>query len=293
MNTSGASIFYYLNDDRQPVGPMDLKAIRKLSDAGIVDSEVLVCPAGEEEWKSLTHWKEPVTERSNPPLAPPPPRSSVVPSLSPLAAAISPPYPEWLPFVSTIAGVFSLLMFYLPVIAFLLGAAALTSGILILRQAKPEGRRLAWAGAITGALGLLALLFGVFGGGGEVAAIEDALAEGIQISQIAARQFPDSAAHQAKFVAYELQKVDTRGGPPEFRVAYQRNVDAWEAAIPYFEVNNPAVWFLEGFFGGLSNDYSAVGFTDYQARVAAQNIDETYRDLRTIAVAYGARIPTP
>lgn len=223
----------------------------------------------------------------------PPPRRAA-PSPTPTAAETdSSPYPEWLPLVSLAAGIGSLLTFYLPLIGFLLAVAAIASGYLILKQVNPPGKGFALTGTITGALGLLALLVFMLGGGSEVSAIEDALAEGIQISQKATRQFPDNAAQQAKFVAYELQKVDTSRCPPEFRVAYQRNVDAWETAIPYFEVNHPGTWLLEVFFGGMSADYSAVGFSDYQARSAAQNINGTYRELRTIAIAYGARIPTP
>ena len=76
------------------------------------------------------------------------------------------------------------------------------------------------------------------------------------------------------------------------RLAFQRNIDAWETAVPYFEANNPGTHFLEGFFGALANDYSGVGFSDYQARLAVENIEATYRDLREIAIAYGASIPT-
>jgi len=286
-----SAAFYYLNTEQQAVGPMDLESIRRLVAAEVIDSNVPVCEAGKEEWCPLAHFDETETRNAGPPLVPPPPRTAPSTTLTGAKVASS-PYPEWLPLVSISAGISSVVLPQ-PLIAFLLAVVGLTAGIQILRQSKPQGRGLAVTGMITGALGLLALLFGTLGGGGEVAAIEDALADGIQISQKATRQFPNSAAQQAKFIAYELQKVDIRGAPPEFRVAYQRNIDAWERAIPYFEANNPGVWFLEGFFGGLSNDYSAFGFSNYQARVAAQNIDETYRELRTIAVAYGARIPTP
>ncbi|MEC5129492.1 DUF4339 domain-containing protein [Verrucomicrobiales bacterium BCK34] len=283
---------YYLNSENQPVGPMNLESIRRLVTAEVIDKDVLVCEEGKEEWLPLARFDDGETKSAGPPLVPPPPRAAPSPTLT-AAETDSSPYPEWLPLVSLAAGILSLLTLSLPLIGFLLAVAAIAVGYLVLKQVNPPGKGFALTGAITGALSLLALLFVMLGGGNEVASIEDALAEGIQISQKAARQFPDSASQQAKFVAYELQKVDTRGAPPEFRIAYQRNVDAWETAIPYFEANNPAVWFLEGFFGGLSNDYSAVGFSDYQARGAAQNIDGTYRELRTIAVAYGARIPTP
>jgi hypothetical protein len=271
---------------------MNLESIRRLATAGVIDKDVLVCEEGKEEWLPLARFDEAETKNAGPPLVPPPPRTAQSLTLTGVEATAS-PYPDWLPLVCLAAGILSLLTLSLPLIGFLLAVAAIASGYLILKQVNPPGKGFALTGTITGALGLLALLVFMLGGGSEVSAIEDALAEGIQISQKAARQFPDSAAQQAKFVAYELQKVDTRRCPPEFRVAYQRNIDAWETAIPYFQADNPLTSFLEGFFGGLSNDYSAVGFSDYQARGAAQNIDGTYRELRTIAIAYGARIPTP
>ncbi len=300
MNSSPS--FYYLNSEQQPVGPMQLDGIRKLVQAGVIDPGVLVCPAGEEEWKSLREWSEDGTKSLGPPRVPPPPR----PSPSTLASSARPtssPHalPDWLAPASMGAGILSILTTFLPALAILIAVPAIVGGILILRHPALPRRGFALAAVLTGGLGALpALLFllGMFlgmliPGGGEVAEMERALRKGIEVGHDAAKRYPDDAASQSRFIASALQKIDTRGCPPEFRVAYQRNIDAWETAAPYFEANNPATWFLEGFFGGLANDFSGVGYTDYQARIAAQNIDATYRDLREIAVAYGARIPTP
>lgn len=292
--------YYYLNAENQPVGPMTLEGIRKLVATGIVGSNVLVCPAGEGEWKPISDWEAPVDPPLGPPLTPPPPRASSQPA----AESPSPSWtslPEWTAPAAMWGGLLSILVSFLPVLALLLAIPAVVGGVLVLKRPASSKRGFALAAILTGGLGALPALLIILGmffgmltpGGGEVAEMERALRKGIEVGHDAAKRYPDDAASQSRFIASALQKIDTRGCPPEFRVAYQRNIDAWETAAPYFEANNPATWFLEGFFGGLANDFSGVGYTDYQARLAAQNIDATYRDLREIAVAYGARIPTP
>lgn len=291
--------FYYLNTAQQPVGPMSLEGIRKLVHAGIVDSKVLVCPAGEQEWKPLSEWGETATTSAGPPRVPPPPRAHP-PASEARAATPSPVASEWFPLASMIAGILAVLALFspFPIFSILFAVPALSLGILALRQNVSGNKPFAMAGIGTSSVALLVSfgffllgLAGGFTGNPEAAAMERALAHGIEIGRDAAKRFPNDAARQSRFIASELQKVDTRGCPPEFRVAYQRNVEAWEIATPYFQADNPLTSFLEGLYGGLNNDYSVVGTSNYQARLAAQNIDETYQQLKMTAVALGAGIP--
>ena len=292
------SDLYYLNDEQQPVGPMSLEGIRKLVDAGIVDSGVLVCPAGDQEWKPLPERNEVATASVGPPRVPPPPRSHPSASAA-LPATSSQVLPDWLAPAAMGAGILSLLTTFLPALAFIIAVPAIVGGIMILRRPASTRRGFALTAVLTGGLGALPGLLFVLGvfvgatatGGGEVAAMETALTQGIEIGRDAAKHFPNDATGQSRFIATELQKVDTRGCPPEFRVAYQSNVEAWEIAIPYFEADNPLTSFLEGVYGGLNNDYSAIGTSNYQAGLAAENINETYQQLKMTAVALGARIP--
>ncbi len=290
--------FYFLNDEQHPVGPMSLEGIRKLVDAGIVDSGVLVCPVGEQEWKLLPEWGEGAADVAEPPRVPPPPRSH--PPASVALPATSSVLPDWVAPASMGAGILSLLTTFLPAMAFLIAVPAIVGGILILRRPAATKRGFALTAVLTGGLGALPALLFILGmffgmltqGGGGVADMERALKKGVEISRDAAKRFPNDATRQSRFIASELQKVDTRECPPEFRVAYQSNVEAWEIAIPYFEADNPLTSFLEGVYGGLSNDYSAIGTSNYQARRAAQNIDETYQQLKMTAVALGAGVPS-
>ncbi len=292
--------FYYLNAAQQPVGPMSLEGIRKLADAGIVDCGVLVCPAGKQEWKLLSEWEESATSSAGPPRVPPPPRSYPPASVD-RTSTLSPVLSDWFPLSSMIAGIMAVLAIFspFPVFSILLAGPALILGILALRQNVIRNKPFSVTGIVTSSVALLVsfgfVLLGLGGGSvgnPEAAAMERALTQGIEIGREAAKRFPNDAARQSRFIAFELQKVDTRGCPPEFRVAYQRNVEAWEIATPYFHADNPMTSFLEGLYGGLSNDYSVIGTSNYQARLAAQNIDETYQHLKMTAVALGAGIPT-
>lgn len=304
--------FYYLNDSNQPVGPMDLAAIRKLAEAGIVSADVLVCEAGSEDWIPLSEKNEPPAESGvpKPPRTAPPPLSAVPPrryTPPPADTAGGSPatgagggttYPDWFPLASMIAGITAIVAMCVPVLSLLLAAPALTLGILALRQKATAQKPFAITGIVTAAVAIVAslgvLLLGLaggFGGNPEAAAIEKVLKQSAAVSRDAQRRFPDDYPAQARYFAIELQKIDTRSCPPEFRVAFQDNIDAWETAIPYLAANTPLTMFLEGFYGGLTNDFSGVGFSDYQARLAIQNIKDTYQQLKRIAAAYGARIP--
>jgi hypothetical protein len=278
---------------------MDLAAIRKLVVAGLIDETVLVCRTGEDDWTPLASRENAVPPYDGPPRTPPPPRLPVTPPPQGHAWPSPPLKPQLrtlIPVASIVGGILSLLLVFVnPVLAFLLAIPSLVFGILALAQPARCGRGPALTGVVTASLGIfLALLLFATGGGGnqEVSAMERSLSQGLRISLDAQRRFPADTVRQSKFIAAELQKIDTRDCPPDFRVAFQQNVEAWEVAIPYFEADNPGTSFLEGFLGGLTNDYSAVGFSNYQARLAADNIDQTYRQLKITAVAYGASIPS-
>ena len=291
--------FYYLNAAGHPVGPMDLTAIRKLVVAGLIEETVLVCRTGEDDWTTLASRENGVPLYDGPPRTPPPPR---IPSTPPPQGTAWPSSTQKqqllrsIPIASIVGGILSLLIVFVnPILAFLLAIPSLIIGILGLAHRDDPGRGLALTGVVTASLAIFAtfLLF-VTGGGGnhEVSAMETTLSQGLKVGLDAQRRFPGDTVRQSKFIAAELQKIDTRGCPGDFRVAFQTYVESWEVAIPYFEADNPATSFLEGFLGGFTDDYSAVGFSNYQARVAANNIDQMYRQLKITAVAYGATIPS-
>lgn len=150
--------YYYLNAEEQPAGPMDLGGIRKLAEAGVVGPEVLVCPAGEKEWKPLARWDEPTIREPVPPLTPPPPRPASVQPKVAVVGAPAPDYPEWLSLVAMAAGMGSLPSCFLPLIAIPLAIVALVAGALILKQPVGQEKGFALAGVVTGALGIIATL---------------------------------------------------------------------------------------------------------------------------------------
>jgi len=153
------SDFYYLNAVQQAVGPMSLDGIRKLVDAGIVDAGVLVCAAGEQEWKPLPEWGEVATAPAGPPRVPPPSRSSPLASVT-RSASSSQALPDWLAPASMGAGILSILTTFLPALAFLIAVPALVGGILILGRPSSPKRGFAFVAVATGALGAApALLF--------------------------------------------------------------------------------------------------------------------------------------
>jgi hypothetical protein len=156
-----------------------------------------------------------------------------------------------------IAGITAILAMCLPILSILLAFPALAFGILSLRQVGRAKKPFAVTGiatasvALVASLGILLLGSGRFTGNTEAYAIEKVLQKSAGISRDAQRKFPKNHAAQARYFAIELQKVDTRSCPPEFRVAFQDNIEAWETAIPYLAANTPLTMFFEGFFGGL------------------------------------------
>lgn len=100
-----------------------------------------------------------------------------------------------------------------------------------------------------------------------------------------------SAAQAAQFLATEMQKLDTRDCPPDFRTAFQQHINAWRDAAGHFAQNSPLNSFLEGMAAGFFQDPSMFGISQQNAAAASQNINATYNQLVTIAVAHGARVP--
>jgi hypothetical protein len=284
-----------------------------LAESGIVKADVLIREAGTETWRPLSGRKEAsaMPEALKPPRTPPPaqrPQPATSPGDRRYAEPSPPPgqrsstsgHPDWLPLASLITGIVALISLGAPLLAVLLGVAALVAGILSRRTPDPKTRPLAIAGITTGALALVVTLGIVMSGPGggtsgnrEAAAIEKVLERGLRVERDAEKRFPGDTAAQARHYARELQRIDTRSCPTEFRVAHQDLVAAWETAIPYLASNTPLTLILEGLYGGLTNDYSTIGLSSHQAQLATQQIKNAYQSLHRIAVAYGARIPAP
>jgi len=294
-----SDLFYYLNADHQPVGPMALAAIRRLVAAGVIDGGIQVCAEGEDAWRPLSdHLPSPATE-FGPPRTPPPPMAygnQAPPMAEYSTAAVQPDTsPEWFPLVSLFAGISSLILVLCSYSLVSLGVSvpAFVFGIRSLTRPQSEGRGFAAAGVVCGSLSVFLTLLATVsgGGGGDVAAIERTLHEIQDVGNQAGQRFPNDPVGQSKYLARHLRNIDTGACPPEFSLAYLDYVYAWETGVPYFEADHPTTWFLEGFLGGLANDYSGVGLTSHQARVAAENIRENFLALNKLAVAYGARLP--
>ncbi len=296
--------FFYLNNDNQPVGPMDLAAIRKLVEAGILQSDVPICESGGQEWIPLSEKQEPAgpaatakPPRTAPPAQRPQPAAQATHAATSDTVSAS---QDWFPLASMIAGIVALVALFVPLLSFLIGGGALTLGIVGYRLPGLKTRPMAIAGISTGALALIVALGIVLSGPGggssgnrEAAAIERVFEKSSKVVQAAKSKYPDDSTARTTYFARELQKIDTRECPADFRVAFQDHIQAWNTAIPYFASDNFLTAVFEGFVGGLSNDFSGVGFANYQAQLAAQQIQETYHATNRIAVAYGARIPAP
>lgn len=170
--------FYYLNDSNQPVGPLDLLAIKKLEKAGLVAHDVLVCEAGREDWAPLSEKIEPEPQPASPrpPRTAPPPRTTrqprsglpprrfSVPFTDPEAQSSEPSgssaatYPDWFALASMIVGITAILTMCIPGLSILLAAPALTLGILAYRQAITLKKPFAVTGIVTASTALVATL---------------------------------------------------------------------------------------------------------------------------------------
>lgn len=294
---------YFRNEDNQSVGPMDLAAIHKLVEAGIVKPDVLIREAGSETCRPLSRRKEPTVgaEAPKPPRTPPPAQrpQPAATSTQPAAGPAVTVSQDWFPLASLIAGIVALVALGVPLLSLLIGGGALILGILGYRLPAPKTRPFAIAGISTGALALIVSMGIVLSGAGggasrnpEAAAIEKVLEHKNRIYRDAVKNLRGSTADAARHFARELQRIDTRNCPAEFRVAHQDMVTAWEISIPYLAADTALTSFLEGFFGGLTGDFSGVGRSSQQAQQATQLLQAAHQALDRIAVAYGARIPT-
>jgi hypothetical protein len=102
---------------------------------------------------------------------------------------------------------------------------------------------------------------------------------------------PGGPGAKADFVTREFQKIDVSSCPPDFRMAYQAHVFAWQQAAAPLSNNNAGTAFLEGVASGLSEDPRYMGQAAQQAQFATQQINTTYFELTQIAARHGARIP--
>ncbi len=100
-----------------------------------------------------------------------------------------------------------------------------------------------------------------------------------------------SAANAAKYLSGEMQKMDTRACPPEFRLAFQQHINAWRDGSTLFARDKTLRSFLEGLAAGYFRDASLFGQAHRKAKAAVEQINQTYNQLSSIAAAYGARVP--
>ncbi|MCB1086370.1 MAG: hypothetical protein KDM63_04945 [Verrucomicrobiae bacterium] len=289
-----ADPFYYLDASNTPVGPMSLGEIGNLVANGLLPHSVQVCPAGETEWKPLiTHWGQAASPLSSKPL-------STKPSISrPEDPEAGDPWPKpWFPVVSLVFGVVAVVGSCVPIVGILLAVASLILGFSSLRHFHSSQRRQALAGVICSFAAML-LSVAIWGytvaqfnqGNPGAGAIEEVLQTDMRIAKNAKNSYRYDLGGRARFITREMQRIDLAKCPPEFRVAFQRHVNAWNEAIPYIAADNAANAFLEGLYSGYTQDYSALGWSHQQAQLAAYQIAQTYEEVLTVAAAYGARIP--
>ncbi len=156
--------------------------------------------------------------------------------------------------------------------------------------AKKAAGNYNWIAAVMAMVMILGFR-GCFSGGSDANRITKVLNRCAEISRQAAR-YNNDPGMQASFFASEAQKIDVSRCPPDFRMAFQAHIFAWQQAAPAFANNNFATNFLEGFMAGTSGDSRFLGGANRGAGMATQNINSTYFELTQIAARYGAKIPT-
>lgn len=139
-------------------------------------------------------------------------------------------------------------------------------------------------------LAVIAVAFILSACGSDSSRITKVLEQCAKISQRAA-VYNNSPGVQAGFIAAESQKIDVTGCPPDFRMAFQSHVFAWQQAAPSLGNNNLGTAFLEGLAAGVTEDPRFIGQAEQEASYAGQQINATYYRLTQIAAKYGARIP--
>lgn len=293
FTTFTMTAYYYLNPANESVGPLKPDEIRRLVEAGVLSSEVMVCEEGGEEWKSYSS----VIDRS--PAAPP--QSAPAPLGPPKSAPLNEQggYPSWFPMASMVVGIVSILFSCVPGFAFVLAAPAIAMGILAVVKSKVEAtkRTQAVTGVATGGVSILIVLaslaFGIIGSpfNQEASAIERVLREEGAVIRQAKSKYPRNSIDQTRFVAGQMQSIDTSRCPPDFRYAFQQHVNAWEQAVPYVFANTGLTAFFEGLYAGYTEDYGVIGTANYQAQMALRYVDSTFHEVKSISAKYGAKIP--
>ena len=121
-------------------------------------------------------------------------------------------------------------------------------------------------------------------------AIEATLNKCAQLSQTVNASKMNSA-QAATYLATEMQKIDVRGCPEDFRVAFQQHINAWREAAPYLSQNTTLNAVLEGVAAGVLEDPSLIGTAQRNSSLVLGRVNQTYSELVTIAASQGARVP--
>jgi hypothetical protein len=100
-----------------------------------------------------------------------------------------------------------------------------------------------------------------------------------------------TAEQSARYLADQMQAMDVRDCPADFRVAFQDHIMAWRVAGAHLDANTTLNTMLEAIAAGFFDDASLLNASQRNAYLALQEINVTYRRLSLIASAYGARIP--
>lgn len=291
--TATMKAYYYLNPANESVGPLKTDEIRRLVEAGVLSSDVLICEEGGEEWTpySSIFDHSPSDSPQSAPASLGPPKSAPPNGIG--------GYPSWFPIASMVVGIVSILFSCVPGLAFVFAAPAIAMGILAVTKSKVVAtkRTQAVTGVATGGVSILIVMasfaFGILGSpfNQEASAIERVLREEGAVIRQAKSKYPRNSIDQTRFVASQIQSIDTSRCPPDFRYAFQQHVNAWEQAVPYVSANTGLTAFFEGLYAGYTEDYRVIGTANYQAQMALRYVDSTFHEVKSISAKYGAKIP--
>ena len=99
------------------------------------------------------------------------------------------------------------------------------------------------------------------------------------------------AGDKAAYLADQMQSLDTRDCPPDFRQAFQAHILAWRDAASALANNTPENRYFAGTVSEITGDPTLVAQTQLKTSLATQRIDESYQALVSIARQHGARVP--
>jgi hypothetical protein len=294
-------LYYYLNSDNQSVGPIRLAAIRTLVASGIIDESVRIRINGSEEWQPLelltpapSLMKDPASPRTPPPFLRSVPGSR---STSGRSAATNRDPLRFFPQSSVIGGITSLMLTFSPLASLAVSMISVIVGAVALSRVSERNKSVALTGVLISSFSLVVSLFFLSPTGGgaenrEGQAIERVLKSQIDFVHDANEKFPESPLEQLRFLASRLKSIDVTGCPPDFRLAYQRYLNSIDRSLPYIAADTPINSFIEGLYAGFTEDYTSLGATNYQARIAIGQIEESFREVLNSAAFYGARMPS-